>query len=72
MKTAINGERIAGPALAYRLHRSGHEVVPIERARQFRSGGYVIDFWGVGYRRRNRVTKLMAIPPFAYIFIGRS
>ena len=49
MKIAINGAGVAGPALAYWLHRGGHEPILIERAPHFRAGGYVIDFWGVGY-----------------------
>lgn len=50
MKIAISGAGVAGPALAYWLHRSGHEPTLIERAPQLRTGGYVIDFWGVGYQ----------------------
>ena len=49
MKIAISGAGVAGPALAYWLHRTGHEPTLIERAPRFRTGGYVIDFWGVGY-----------------------
>jgi 2-polyprenyl-6-methoxyphenol hydroxylase-like FAD-dependent oxidoreductase len=49
MKIAINGVGIAGPTLAFWLRKSGHEVLLIEWWPQLRSGGYVIDFWGVGY-----------------------
>ncbi len=49
MRIAINGAGIAGPALAYWLRRSGHEVLLVEAAPRLRSGGYVIDFWGLGY-----------------------
>jgi 2-polyprenyl-6-methoxyphenol hydroxylase-like FAD-dependent oxidoreductase len=49
MKIAINGAGIAGPALAYWLLHHGHEPVLIEKASAPRTGGYVIDFWGVGY-----------------------
>ena len=49
MRIAINGAGIAGPTLAYWLQKSGHEVLLIEKSPQLRSGGYVIDFWGVGY-----------------------
>jgi 2-polyprenyl-6-methoxyphenol hydroxylase-like FAD-dependent oxidoreductase len=49
MRIAINGIGIAGPTLAYWLARSGHEVLLIEAAPQLRGGGYVIDFWGVGF-----------------------
>jgi 2-polyprenyl-6-methoxyphenol hydroxylase-like FAD-dependent oxidoreductase len=49
MRIAINGAGIAGPTLAYWLRESGHEVLLIEESPQLRSGGYAIDFWGVGY-----------------------
>lgn len=49
MKIAISGCGIAGPALAFWLSRAGHEPVLIEKAPRLQSGGYVIDFWGVGY-----------------------
>lgn len=49
MKIAINGAGVAGPTLAYWLAKSGHDVLLVEEAPQLRSGGYVIDFWGVGY-----------------------
>jgi 2-polyprenyl-6-methoxyphenol hydroxylase-like FAD-dependent oxidoreductase len=57
MKIAISGAGVAGPSLAHWLHRTGHQPTLIERAPQFRTGGYVIDFWGVGYR----VAQLMGI-----------
>lgn len=57
MKIAISGAGVAGPSLAHWLHRSGHEPTLIERAPHFRTGGYVIDFWGVGYR----VAQMMGI-----------
>ena len=49
MKIAINGAGVAGPTLAYWLIKGGHEVLLVEQAPQLRSGGYVIDFWGIGY-----------------------
>jgi 2-polyprenyl-6-methoxyphenol hydroxylase-like FAD-dependent oxidoreductase len=49
MKVAINGVGIAGPALAYWLKRWGHEPVLFETAPALRTGGYLIDFWGLGY-----------------------
>jgi len=49
MKIAINGAGIAGPTLAYWLNEYGHEVLLVEQAPELRRGGYVIDFWGVGY-----------------------
>jgi 2-polyprenyl-6-methoxyphenol hydroxylase-like FAD-dependent oxidoreductase len=49
MRIIINGAGIAGPTLAYWLRKAGHEVVLVETAPHLRTGGYVIDFWGVGY-----------------------
>lgn len=55
MKIAILGAGIAGPTLAYWLHRCGHEPTLIEKAPRFRTGGYMIDFWGVGYSMAERM-----------------
>ena len=50
MKTIlISGAGIAGPALAFWLKAAGFEPTLVEFAPQLRSGGYVIDFWGLGY-----------------------
>ncbi|MCA8902550.1 MAG: FAD-binding domain [Hyphomonas sp.] len=49
MKIAISGAGVAGPSLAHWLLKTGHEPTLIEEAPGFRAGGYVIDFWGVGY-----------------------
>lgn len=49
MRIIINGVGIAGSALAFWLRRAGHEAVLVEQASQLRSGGYIIDFWGIGY-----------------------
>ncbi|MDV3125217.1 FAD-binding domain [Mycobacterium sp. 21AC1] len=57
MRIAISGAGIAGPTAAYWLQRSGHIPTLIERAPALRTGGYVIDFWGVGYR----IAQLMGI-----------
>ena len=45
----ISGAGVAGPTLAYWLHRAGFEPTIVERAPKLRMGGYVIDFWGLGY-----------------------
>lgn len=66
MKIAINGVGIAGPALAYWLHRSGHDVVLVEQSPQLRSGGYVVDFWGVGYDIAERMGLLPRIRELGY------
>jgi 2-polyprenyl-6-methoxyphenol hydroxylase-like FAD-dependent oxidoreductase len=49
VKVLISGGGIAGPTLAYWLQKSGHEVLLVEQSPQLRRGGYVIDFWGLGY-----------------------
>jgi 2-polyprenyl-6-methoxyphenol hydroxylase-like FAD-dependent oxidoreductase len=45
----ISGVGIAGPTLAYWLMECGFTPTLVERAPQPRTGGYAIDFWGVGY-----------------------
>ena len=45
----ISGAGIAGPTLAYWLNAAGFETTIVERAPRLRTGGYVIDFWGLGY-----------------------
>ncbi len=55
MKIAISGAGVAGPTLAYWLHRSGHEPTLIEKAPHFRTGGYIIDFGLGGYTVAERM-----------------
>lgn len=45
----ISGAGIAGPTLAYWLIRAGVTPTVVEREPTLRTGGYVIDFWGLGY-----------------------
>jgi 2-polyprenyl-6-methoxyphenol hydroxylase-like FAD-dependent oxidoreductase len=45
----ISGLGIAGPTLAFWLKAGGFEPTLIEHSPQLRTGGYVIDFWGLGY-----------------------
>ena len=49
MRIIINGTGIAGSALAFWLHRLGHEVLLVERAPRLREGGFVVNLWGIGY-----------------------
>lgn len=42
----ISGASVAGPALAYFLHRDGYDVTVIERASHLRDSGYPVDFRG--------------------------
>ncbi len=55
MRIAISGAGVAGAALAHWLHRTGHTPTIIEQAPEFRTGGYMIDFWGVGYQVAKRM-----------------
>ena len=45
----IVGAGIAGPTLAFWLKAAGFEPTLVERASGPHGGGYVIDFWGLGY-----------------------
>ncbi|EUA15414.1 hypothetical protein I546_0700 [Mycobacterium kansasii 732] len=55
MQVAISGAGVAGVALAHWLQRTCHTPTVIEQAPQFRTGGYLIDFWGVGYQVAKRM-----------------
>ncbi len=66
MRTVINGVGIAGPTLAYWLRDRGHEVVLLESAASLRGGGYIIDFWGIGYDVAERMGLLPTIRELGY------
>lgn len=66
MKVAINGAGIAGTALAYWLSRAGHEVLLIERAPELRTGGYILNLWGVGYDAVERMGLLPTLLDLQY------
>lgn len=51
----ISGAGIAGPTLAYWLRVAGFEPTLVECAPALRTGGYVIDFWGLGYEIAERM-----------------
>ena len=51
----ISGAGLAGPTLAYWLARAGLRPTLIEQAPSLRTGGYVIDFWGLGYDIADRM-----------------
>lgn len=46
MKALISGASIAGPTLAYWLHRYGWDVTVVEKSTGIRAGGYPIDIRG--------------------------
>lgn len=58
-KVLISGASIAGPALAYWLHRSGFAVTVVEKAGALRAGGYPIDIRGTAIE----VVRRMGILP---------
>jgi 2-polyprenyl-6-methoxyphenol hydroxylase-like FAD-dependent oxidoreductase len=66
MKVIINGAGVAGPTLAYWLLRFGHEPVLVEEAPRLRTGGYVIDFWGVGYDIAEKMGLIPRVRGFGY------
>lgn len=51
----ISGAGIAGPTLAYWLLRWGFTPTLIEQAPLPRTGGYMIDFWGLGWNVAERM-----------------
>ena len=63
----ISGAGIAGPALAYWLRHRGFEPVLIERAAHFREGGYMIDFWGVGFDVAERMNLIPHLRDIGYL-----
>ena len=63
----ISGAGIAGPALAYWLHRRGFEPVLIEQAAQFCEGGYMIDFWSIGFDVAERMNLIPRLRDAGYL-----
>lgn len=45
----ISGAGIAGPTLAFWLKAAGFQPTLVENTPALRTGGYVVDFWGLGY-----------------------
>ncbi len=66
MHAVINGAGVAGPTLAWWLNRDGHDVTLVDHAPSFRTGGYIIDFWGVGYEVACRMGLEQAIRSRGY------
>jgi 2-polyprenyl-6-methoxyphenol hydroxylase-like FAD-dependent oxidoreductase len=50
MNVLISGASVAGPALAYWLHRHGMRATIVERAEEVRPGGLAVDFRGTAMR----------------------
>ena len=67
MKSAlISGAGVAGPAAAWWLQAAGWKTTLVERSPALRSGGYVIDFWGLGYDLAERMGLKEAIDRVGY------
>jgi 2-polyprenyl-6-methoxyphenol hydroxylase-like FAD-dependent oxidoreductase len=62
----ISGVGIGGPTLAFWLKRAGFETTLVERVPKLRTGGYVIDFWGLGYDVAERMGLLDEINRAGY------
>lgn len=62
----ISGTGIAGPTLAFWLEAGGFQPTMIEHAPQLRAGGYVIDFWGLGYDIAERMALTRDINSVGY------
>lgn len=66
MSVLISGAGIAGPTLAYWLDHYGITSTIVERAPRLRTGGYVIDFWGVGFDVAERMGLLPELRAMGY------
>ena len=64
----ISGAGVAGPTLAYWLLRAGFTPTLIERAARFREGGYMIDFWDVGFDVAEKMNLLPRLRDVGYNF----
>ncbi len=62
----ISGAGIAGPTLAYWLLQQGITPTLVEKAPRLRTGGYVIDFWGLGYEVADKMGLLPALDRDGY------
>jgi 2-polyprenyl-6-methoxyphenol hydroxylase-like FAD-dependent oxidoreductase len=63
----ISGAGIAGPTLAYWLDTHGFAPVLVESAPKLREGGYLIDFWGIGYDVAERMGLIPALQALGYL-----
>lgn len=65
-KILISGAGVAGPTLAWWLHHFGLEPTIVEIAPQFRTGGYMVDFWGKGFDLVDRMGLLPEVRSKGY------
>lgn len=62
----ISGAGIGGPTLAYWLKRYGYSPTIIEQAPGLRKGGYIIDFWGLGFEIAKEMNVLPELQKMGY------
>lgn len=67
MRILISGAGIAGPTLGYWLAHYGFRPTIVEKAPKLRTGGYIIDFWGLGFEIANRMGLLPEIRRKGYM-----
>jgi len=67
MRVLISGAGIAGPTLAYWLAHYGMEPTIVEVAPRLRTGGYMIDFWGMGFEIADRMGLLPELRSKGYL-----
>ncbi|WP_329792686.1 FAD-dependent oxidoreductase [Lentzea sp. DG1S-22] len=60
-RALVVGAGIAGLTSAWWLERAGWDVLVVERAPSFRTGGYMIDFFGPGHEVARRMGLLPAL-----------
>ena len=66
MNVLISGAGITGPTLAFWLRKYGFAPTLVECAPALRTGGYVIDFWGLGYDIAEKMGLLPDIAKLGY------
>ena len=66
MRVLISGAGIAGPTLAYWLNHYGIETTIVELAAKLRTGGYIVDFWGLGFEVADRMGLMPELKHEAY------
>ena len=65
-RVLISGAGIAGPTLAWWLLQHGFTPTVVEKAPAPRTGGYIMDFWGVGYDVAERMGLLPTLHQIGY------
>lgn len=66
-RVLIAGLGVAGATLAWWLAEFGFEVVVVERSPTPRRGGYMIDFWGLGYDVAERMGVVEPLRAASYL-----